>query len=236
MAEFRSPGIPVLLKAAYTLFVVFLVPYYCLIYSPWNFLNFCDIALLVMMPAIWIESRFLVSLEAVSVLFPQILWILDYCIQLAGGHLLGLTGYMFNPESSAVARGMSFFHAWMPVLLIYLLFRLGYDRRALVWQSVIAVGVLLLSLAMAPVPPAPVNRPHLSVNVNFVWGLSDRQPQTWMPHWLYLVLLIAVYLVGIYLPTHVVLGKLFKVERTGQPMGSRLRAEASTRAAPGRAA
>jgi hypothetical protein len=38
--------IPSWLKVAYTLFVAVLAPYYWKAYSPWNFLYFCDVALL----------------------------------------------------------------------------------------------------------------------------------------------------------------------------------------------
>ena len=42
----QSHLIPLALKLAYSLFVVVLVPYYWVTYSPWNFLFFCDFALL----------------------------------------------------------------------------------------------------------------------------------------------------------------------------------------------
>lgn len=48
--------IPVWIKLLYSVFVAILVPLYWPTYGPWNFLYFCDIALLVTAAAIWIES------------------------------------------------------------------------------------------------------------------------------------------------------------------------------------
>ncbi len=56
-----SRRIPRWVKLAYTVFVAILVPWYWVTYTPWNFLYFCDIALLVTGVAIWIESPLLVS-------------------------------------------------------------------------------------------------------------------------------------------------------------------------------
>jgi hypothetical protein len=50
--------IPLWLKVAYTAFVAVLVPYYWHTYGPVNFLWFCDIALLVTLAALWLESPF----------------------------------------------------------------------------------------------------------------------------------------------------------------------------------
>ncbi len=44
--------IPLALKLAYTAFVAVLVPYYWVTYSPWNFLFFCDVALLIALAAL----------------------------------------------------------------------------------------------------------------------------------------------------------------------------------------
>ena len=58
--------IPLALKLAYTLFVAVLVPYYWMAYSAWNFLFFCDVALLLGLCAFWLESPLLMSLTAVG--------------------------------------------------------------------------------------------------------------------------------------------------------------------------
>lgn len=74
----RPSRIPLALKLAYTCFVAFLVPNYWCAYSPWTFLYFCDVALLLTVPALWLESSFLISLPAVGLALPQLLWVFDF--------------------------------------------------------------------------------------------------------------------------------------------------------------
>lgn len=52
--------IPLWVKLAYTAFVCVLVPYYLSAYGPTNFLYFCDVALLMTLAALWLESPLLV--------------------------------------------------------------------------------------------------------------------------------------------------------------------------------
>jgi hypothetical protein len=87
MTTVTNRRIPTWVKVAYSLFVAVLVPSYWVTYSPWNFLYFCDIALLVTGVAIWIESP-LVSMQAVAITVPQILWVVDFlCRLIAGVHI-----------------------------------------------------------------------------------------------------------------------------------------------------
>ncbi len=65
--------IPPGLKIIYTLFVCALVPIYWRQYGPTNFLWFSDIALLALVPALWLENALLVSMLAISVVFLEAL-------------------------------------------------------------------------------------------------------------------------------------------------------------------
>jgi hypothetical protein len=56
--------------------VVIVVLLYWVTYGPWNFLYFCDVALLVTAMAIWIESPLLVSTQAVAIVAMQTLWVI----------------------------------------------------------------------------------------------------------------------------------------------------------------
>jgi hypothetical protein len=98
----------------------------------------------------------------------------------------------------------------IPIALLWLLSRLSYDRRALGRQSVVAIIVLLISYIFAPVPPPSTSNPNWAVNINYVYGLDDEHPQTLMSPWLWLLLLMAVNVIAIYLPTHFVLRRFFK--------------------------
>ena len=123
--------IPLGLKIVYTLFVCTLVPIYWRQYGPANFLWFSDIALLALVPALWLENALLVSMMAISVVFLEALWNLDFFFRLATGKsLIGLSAYMFDPKIALLIRSLSCFHIILPLLLLWTLHRLGYDWRA----------------------------------------------------------------------------------------------------------
>jgi hypothetical protein len=77
--------IPLGLKIIYTLFVCALVPIYWRLYGPANFLWFSDIALLALVPALWMENALFVSMLSVSVVFFEALWNTDFFFKLATG-------------------------------------------------------------------------------------------------------------------------------------------------------
>jgi hypothetical protein len=202
--------IPYSVKLLYSAFVAILVPFYWATYGPWNFLYFCDVALLVTVAAIWMESPLLVSMQAVAIVTPQMLWVLDLlCRVVAGMEITGVTAYMLNESIPLYLRGLSLFHGWLPFFLLWLLSRLGYDRRALVIQSAAAVVILLVSYLFAPAPPPAAGDPNRAVNINYVYGLTDDQAQTLMAPWLWVASLIAVNIIAFYVPTHFVLRRLF---------------------------
>src|SRR5256884_4451867 len=169
-----SRRIPRWVKLAYTVFVAILVPWYWVTYTPWNFLYFCDIALLVTGVAIWIESPLLVSMQAVAITLPQILWVVDLlCRLLAGVHVTGVTAYMLDASIPPFLRALSSFHGWLPFVLLWLLSRLGYDRPAFSWEAVAGGVVLLVSYLFAPAPPPSARHPNLAVHIHYLYGLDD---------------------------------------------------------------
>jgi hypothetical protein len=196
--------IPLALKLAYSLFVAVLVPYYWATYSAWNFLFFCDFALLLGLVALWLESPLLMSLAAVGITVPQLLWVIDL---LVGSRITGMTSYMFDPKLPVFVRALSGFHGWLPFVLIFGVWRLGYDRRALAGWTVISTVILLSSYFLAPKPPAPAESPNLAVNINYVHGLYEK-PQTVMPPLLWLSIMIVGFPIVFYLPAHLVFRKL----------------------------
>src|SRR5438876_4168134 len=188
--------VPLWVKLVYSAFVVLLVPLYWAAYSPWNFLYFCDLALLITAVAIWIESPLLVSMQAVAITAPQMLWVVDLlCRLLLGVHVTGVTGYMLDSSIPLFLRGLSLFHGWLPLVLLWLLARLGYDRRALGRQSVVAIIVLLISYIFAPAPPPSPSHPHWAVNINYVYGLDDKHPQSLLAPRFRMLFLIAFHVI-----------------------------------------
>jgi hypothetical protein len=134
--------IPLWFKIAYTLFVCFLVPIYWRRYGPANFLWFSDIALLVTMPALWLESPLLASMMALAVALPEVAWNVDFFVRLTtGASLMGLSGYMFDRSIPLFIRALSLFHVGLPLLLVWMLYRLGYDKSAFLAQTLVAAIV-----------------------------------------------------------------------------------------------
>lgn len=193
--ELSGTLIPLWVKLAYTLFVCVIVAVYAVKYSPGNFLWFSDIALLGAVPALWLESSLLASMLTIGVLLPEVLWNLGYFGQLlTGKRISGLTDYMFDRGRPLYLRALSLFHVFLPVLLLWMVIRLGYDTRALPAQTLLAWIVLPLTYWLTD--------PKL--NVNWVFGPGSG-PQQRMAPLLYLVLLMVIFPVLIYLPTHLLL-------------------------------
>jgi len=206
----KPRSIPLWLKVIYTGFVAVLVPYYWRTYGPINFLWFCDVALLVTVAALWLESPLLFSMQAVAITLPQLLWVVDFLAHLAGVNLLGVAAYMFDPHIPLFVRGLSSFHGWLPLVLIGAVWRLGYDRRALRAQVICALVLLTVCYFFTPPPPAPATNPTAAVNLNWVFGPGENTVQTWMaPGW-YFVLQLVFWPLVIYVPTHLLLRRLFK--------------------------
>lgn len=201
--------IPLWLKIEYTAFLAVLVPVYLYHYGPTNFLYFCDVALLMTLVAIWTENPLWASAPLVGILAPQIVWMLDFIAVGAGMPLVNMTAYMFDPNKPFYLRALSFFHFWLPWLLAYMVWKVGYDRRAWLTWSLLGSVLLLVCYFWMPPPPPPPDDPNLPVNINYVWGMQDEEPQTWMDGRLWFCLVFFGMPLGVYLPTHWVLSRIF---------------------------
>jgi hypothetical protein len=193
--------IPLWLKLAYTAFTAVTVAIYTKKYPLWNFLWFSDIALIATVPALWLENSLLASMMLVGVLLPEVLWNGAFFVRLlTGNRLFGLTDYMFDASKPRYLRAISLvFHVLLPPLLLWMAFRLGYDPRALLAQTALASVVLPLSYWLG--------EPKVE-NLNWVFGWTAQQ-QTRIPPLAYLVLVMIAYPLLIYLPTHLLLQRLF---------------------------
>lgn len=201
----RAQRMPLALKLALTAFVAVQVAFYWSAYGPTNFLYFCDVALFLTLLSVLTEKRLPASMAAVGILLPQLLWALDFAGTLFGRPLVGMTSYMFEDSQPLYARAISLFHGWLPFLLLFVVFRLGYDRRALPAWTLLAWGLMLVAYFLLPAPPVPVDRPNLPVNVNYVYGMSDDKPQQWMPPLAWLGLMMAGLPLLFFMPTHLLL-------------------------------
>jgi hypothetical protein len=188
--------IPLVLKIVYTLYVAVLVPVYWYHYGPADsFLWFSSLSLLITAAALWLESPRLASMQLVSIFLLELMWIADYLGRLVlDVQLVGIAAYMFDDEKPLYVRGLSLFHAALPFLLIWLVFRLGYDRRAWIAQTIFAWVVLLFCFFFT----------DPEKNINWVFGPSQ-EPQRVVPPGVYLAAQMIVLPLCIYLPTHLAL-------------------------------
>ena len=191
--------IPLWLKLAYTAMVLTIVPVYARMWGWRNFLWFSDIALVTIAFALWLESALLASMMALAVLLPEVLWNVAFFSRLlTGRRVTGLAEYMFDAAKPRYLRALSLFHVVLPPLLVWLVYRLGYDERAFLWQTILAWIVLPLTYAAV--------RPH-DENINWVRGFGERQ--TRIAPLAFLALLMLAFPVCLYLPTHYALLTLF---------------------------
>ncbi|HEV8291782.1 MAG TPA: hypothetical protein VGP94_07645, partial [Tepidisphaeraceae bacterium] len=129
----------------------------------------------------------------------ELAWNVDFFWRLIFSREMGgLSGYMFDPKRPLYLRGLSLFHVVLPVLLVWMVHRLGYDRRALLAQVLLAWVILPISYLLT--------KP--GENINWVYGLGS-QPQQRLPPLVYLGMLMVLFPVAIYLPTHWVLVRFF---------------------------
>jgi hypothetical protein len=192
--------IPPSLKVTHTAFVAVLVPAYWRQYGPGNFLWFSDVALLTSVPALWLESSSLASTQAVGVLVPETLWLVDFGAGLVAGRTpIGLASYMFDRRLSRPLRALSLFHVWLTALLLLIVAKAGYDRRAWKHQALLTWLILLASLRFT--------RPEKNVN----WVYSRRlQIRTRAARAGFVALLMVAIPLVVHLPTHLLLKRLFR--------------------------
>jgi hypothetical protein len=183
------------LKLAYTLFLCILVPVYWRGYGPANFLWGSDVALFLVLGSLWSERPLPNSMVAVGILPFEIAWCVDFA---SGAGLLGVTHYMFESERPLFLRALSLFHVALPVLVIFLLRRLGYDRRALPAQ--LALTWILLPVTFLFTDPAQ--------NINLAFG-PGQAPQSLLDPRLYLVLFMLGLPLLVIWPMHLLLSRMF---------------------------
>ncbi len=104
-------------------------------------------------------------MQALAITLPQLLWVVDLlCRLVAGVHVTGVTSYMLDPQISVFLRGLSLFHGWLPLFLLWLLSRLGYDARALPLQWPPSGSCSCPICSLPARRPVPITRPGRSTS------------------------------------------------------------------------
>ena len=173
------------------------VPAYASVWGFSNFLHLCDVAVILTCVGLWSGSALLLSSQAVSSLLIDLLWAVDAATRLlTGRHLLGGTEYLWDPGFPLAVRLLSLFHLVWPLLLVWSLRRVGYDRRGFRLQVALASCLLVASR---------FTDPRLNINFAFRDPIFHRVLGPAPVH-------VAVSIVGlavlVYLPVHLVLARL----------------------------
>lgn len=133
-------------RALIILWLLVYVPAYTNAYGVAHFLQLCDLTLLLSCIGYLTGSRLLLSAQTLSAPAIGALWVSDVAwVALTGHTLHGGTNYLWDVSIPIFARALSTFHIFLPALLLIALRRWGYDRRALVLQSLIAGAAIAVS-------------------------------------------------------------------------------------------
>lgn len=203
--------LPLWLKLAFTGFVVIWLP---LVLTTWgwqNLLWLCDLANLLVLIGLWLESRLLLSSQLVATLVIGLVWMIDLASALAFGvHPFVATEYLFDPTQPLAPRLASLFHVAVPLALLFAVSRLGHDRRGWQLQTAICWIVLLLS--------AWLTDPERNINwVEAPFGME----QAWLPKGVYLLACMLAYPLILYLPAEAFLRWLFASSPAEAPREAR---------------
>jgi hypothetical protein len=195
----REAPFPSLVRAAAIVWLAVFIAAYWRTYGPANFLHLCDVAVILTCWGLWRGSALLLSSQAVSSLVVDLAWNVDIVWRLVTGrHIVGGTEYMWDARYPLAVRLMSLFHVVWPPMLIWALRRVGYDRRALAVQSLLAAALLVASREVMP-----------EANINF----AHRDPffgRSWGSAGVHLGLTWLVLVSAVYWPTHLLLMRYFK--------------------------
>ncbi|HXJ06124.1 MAG TPA: hypothetical protein VNH65_13560 [Candidatus Acidoferrum sp.] len=181
------------------------LPAYFRVWGWANLLHLCDVAVILTFVGIWLANPLLLSSQAVSSVAAGIFWITDVSWRfLTGRFLVGGTDYMWDARYPLWVRLLSTFHIGLPLVLMWSLRRVGYDRRALGLQAVIAAFLLILSRFLSA-----------ELNLNYAY----RDPvfhRAWGSAPFHLAVIFVSLAALIYWPTHFLLCWLFRVPGTSR--------------------
>jgi hypothetical protein len=142
------------------LWLLVYLPTYQVAYGALNFLFLCNVGVILTAIGLIARSRLLLSSQAVAAPVIALAWAVDAGWRLVSGEFLfGATAYMWEPSYPLFARLLSLYHLGWPLLLWWVLRRIGYDPRGWPVQTAIAAMAMLAGRLLVPAAD----------NVNFAW-------------------------------------------------------------------
>jgi len=183
------------------------IPAYWRVWGWRNFLHFCDIAVILSCAGIILGSRLLISSQALATLVAGIVWFLDAGWRVMFHHdLIGGTEYLWDASKPLWVRLLSLFHIALPILLVVLCARMGYDRRALALQSGITAGLMAISRWIGQ-----------ASNLNYTYA-DPILHRAVGPAPLHLAIIFAGTVLLFYLPAHLLLAWKFSGRKNSSPV------------------
>lgn len=187
------------------IWLVVWIPAYWHAWGPANFLHLCDLAVFLTCIGLWTSNSLLLASQAVSSIVVDLIWTADAASTVFANHpLVGGTDYLLDPHVALWIRLLSLFHIVLPILLLWALIRVGYDRRAWALQTAIVVGTFVASRFTSP-----------AANINYAFRDPFWRRQLG-PAPVHVLLCILAMAIAVYLPTHLILLRAY-CRRTGNP-------------------
>jgi hypothetical protein len=203
--DLTQQQVPKWIKYTYTLFIAVMVPAYYRHFGPTNFLWFSDIALLIMFIEVWLCTGILTSMMAVGALLFELGWNGMFTYQIIVGNTNpNFICNILTPGFPILFRILPLFHIFLPIIIIYMLKKLGYDKRAIWYQSIF--GILVLCIAhMATTKPQ---------NIDWTYAFNN-SPYTNLPQpWNFIIVILLFML--FYQFSHFLLSKYCKKTKEKQ--------------------
>lgn len=179
-------------RLGFSLWMAFWIPIILATQGAQNFWWLCNVAQFLVLYGLWRPNQLIISSQVGTVVVVGLVWSLDFAVGLVVGEsLTGVTAYMFDPAYPLIQRATSTYHIWLPVFLIWLCWRQGYDRRG-VWLQ---AGIGSLAIVGGWLLGDPER------NLNYTQAPFGIE-QTWLPEAVYIPLLCLGTALAIYVPGH----------------------------------
>jgi hypothetical protein len=179
------------------------MPTYAVTWGSADFLYLCNVAVIMTCLGLWLGSALLLSSQAVAMMVIGTVW----CVSLAwsavthGHTLIGGTEYMWDPHYPLWVRLLSFDHIAVPAVCLWATRKIGFDRRAWKFQSVVAAVVLTSSHFVAP-----------ERNLNFA-RKELLSYHTWGPGLVHVLFIWTILILLGYWPVYAMLSGIFPAPR-----------------------
>lgn len=196
----RAAKYPIWMRWTALVWFALWFPIYWRTWGAANFIHLCDVAMILTCIGMWTNSALLISSQAVGALIVDIVWSLDAASRIFFYHaLFPGNEYLMDAHYPLWIRSLTVFHVVLPLLLLWGVYLMGYHRGGWALQSAIALPVFIIARFTKP-----------DTNVDFAFS-DPFLHRSWSPAALYVFVAWLFMVLVVYLPTHLVLKRFFRV-------------------------